>query len=134
MAFFIDTNIFVAALRGRAPQVQTRMMQEPPHEILVPHQVVAELRVGAAKSARPERHDRQVSLILQPFATVWPDDAAVEHYVEIRVELEKAGKLISEADLWIAAITRAADGTLVTNNTDEFARVSGLKLAEWLTN
>jgi len=132
MAFFIDTNIFVAALRGRAPQVQTRMMQEPPHEIQVPHQVVAELRVGAAKSARPEYHDQQVSLILAPFTTVWPDDAALEHYVEIRAELERAGKVISEADMWIAAITRAAGGTLVTHNTEEFVRVAGLKLEDWL--
>jgi tRNA(fMet)-specific endonuclease VapC len=132
MAFYIDTNIWVAALRGRAPHVMERMLRHDPREIVVPHQVVAELRVGAAKSARPEHHDRQVSLILQPFAIVWPDEAALACYVAIRAELEHAGRSISEADLWIAAMTRAADGVLVTHNTGEFQRVPGLKLEDWL--
>lgn len=132
MAFFIDTNIWVAALRGRAPQVKERMLLLPPGEILVPHQVLAELRVGTAKCARPEYQDRQVSLILSPFAIVWPDGAALDHYVAIRVELEKAGERSSEPDLWIAAIARAAAGTLVTHNTAEFSRVSGLKLEDWM--
>ena len=133
MAFYIDTNIWVAALRGRAPQVMERMLRHDPREIVVPHQVLAELRVGAGKSARPEHHDRQVSLILEPFATVWPNEAALACYVEIRMELERAGRSISEADLWIAAMTRAADGVLVTHNTSEFQRVPGLKLEDWLS-
>lgn len=99
----------------------------------MPFQVLAELKLGAAKSARPEHHARQVAVILNPFEVVWPDTAAVEHYVEIRAELEKAGTVISEADLWIAAIKRAAGGTLVTNNTDEFSRVAGLPLENRLT-
>ena len=45
--------------------------------------------------------------IFRPFAIAWPDIAAVEHYVDIRGTLEKAGKVISQHDLWIAAITRA---------------------------
>lgn len=132
MAFFIDTNIFVAALRGRAPEVREQIMRLPPEEIRVPHVVLAELRVGAAKSARPDHHNRLVSTILQPFAVVWPDDEALAQYVEIRVALEKSGQPISEPDLWIAAITRAADGTLVTHNTSEFERVPDLKLANWM--
>jgi len=98
----------------------------------VPHQVEAELRVGASKSTRPEFHDRQVSIILKPFATIWPTYAALEHYVAIRTAWEASGSIISEPDLWIAAITRAADGVLVTHNTGEFARVPGLKLDDWL--
>jgi tRNA(fMet)-specific endonuclease VapC len=132
MAFFIDTNIFVAALRGRAPEVREQIMRLPPEEIRVPHVVLAELRVGAAKSARPDHHNRLVSTILQPFAVVWPDDEALAQYVEIRVALEKTGQPISEPDLWIAAITRAASGTLVTHNTSEFERVPNLKLANWM--
>ena len=70
--------------------------------------------------------------ILQPFAIAWPDIAAVEHYVDIRSTLEESGSLISQPDLWIAAITRAAGGILVTNNSQEFSRVPGLMLEDWL--
>ncbi len=132
MARFIDTNIFVACLRGRAEPIREKFLQHPPGEILVPFQVLAELKLGAAKSARPEHHARQVDQILQPFAIAWPDTAAVEHYVDIRSTLERAGSIISQPDLWIAAITRAAGGILVTHNSDEFLRVPGLMLEDWL--
>lgn len=132
MARYIDTNIFVACLRGRAAHVRDRFLQHPPGEILVPFQVLAELKLGAAKSARPEHHARQVDNILRPFAVAWPDIATVEHYVDIRSSLERAGTIISQPNLWIAAITRAAGGILVTHNTDEFSRVSGLMLEDWL--
>lgn len=132
MARFIDTNIFVACLRGRADHLREIFLRHPPGEILVPFQVMAELKLGAAKSARPEHHALQVDNILQPFAIAWPGIAALEHYVDIRRTLEKAGTLISQPDLWIAAITRAAGGILVTNNSDEFSRVPGLMHEDWL--
>ena len=67
--------------------------------------------------------------------TEWPSlstQTAPEHYVDIRANLERLGTIIGEADLWIAAVTRAADGILVTHNTGEFARVPGLRLEDWL--
>ncbi len=132
MARFIDTNCFVACLRGKADHVRKRFLLHPPGEILVPFQVLAELKLGAAKSARPEHHALQVDNILRPFPIAWPDIAAVEHYVDIRSTLEKAGTVISQPDLWIGAITRAAGGILVTNNTDEFSRIPGMMLEDWL--
>ena len=132
MAWFIDTNIFVAALRGKAPQVKAKFLQYSPRDIFLPHQVLAELRLGAAKSTRREHNDRQVTLMLRPFGIVWPDLISLAHYVDIRATLELAGACISESDLWIAAITRAAGGTLVTHNVSEFARVPGLLIEDWL--
>ncbi len=132
MARFSNTNIFVACLRGRADPVLQKFPRYPPTEILVPFQVLAELKLGAAKSARPGHRSLQVDNILRPFAIAWPDIAAVEHYVDVRSTLEKAGNVISQPDPWIAVITRAAGGILVTNNSDEFSRVPGLMLEDWL--
>lgn len=57
---------------------------------------------------------------------------ALEHYVDIRVALERTGRPIGEADLWIAAMTQAAGATLVTHNTSEFARVPKLRIEDWI--
>jgi tRNA(fMet)-specific endonuclease VapC len=40
--------------------------------------------------------------------------------------------MIGANDLFIAAHARALDLTLVTNNTEEFGRVSDLKIENWI--
>jgi predicted nucleic acid-binding protein len=47
---------------------------------------------------------------------------------QIRVDLEKVGKLIGPHDLLIAAHAIAMDAALVTANVREFKRVKGLQV------
>ena len=94
-------------------------------------QALAELRVGAAKSAKPLENKAAVESFVKPFALLWPDESIVEHYVSIRSALEAVGQTISEADLWIAATARAHGDVVVTNNVREFQRVSGLVVEDW---
>jgi tRNA(fMet)-specific endonuclease VapC len=42
-----------------------------------------------------------------------------------------AGTPIGGNDLWIACHALAEGAVLVTNNTDEFARIEGLALENW---
>jgi tRNA(fMet)-specific endonuclease VapC len=58
------------------------------------------------------------------------DDAA-PHYAEIRADLKKRGLPIGANDLFIAAHARSLGLTLVTNNTAEFGRVTGLRVENW---
>jgi tRNA(fMet)-specific endonuclease VapC len=53
-------------------------------------------------------------------------------YAEIRARLEEAGKPIGPNDLLIAAHSLALDLTLVTANVDEFGRVPGPRVENWL--
>jgi predicted nucleic acid-binding protein len=53
MAYCLDTNTIVFCLRGKSPQAMTRLHAMPTSEVGVPMQVLAELRVGPAKSAKP---------------------------------------------------------------------------------
>jgi tRNA(fMet)-specific endonuclease VapC len=53
-------------------------------------------------------------------------------YGEIRAELETAGRPIGGNDLLIAAHSRALGATVVTANIQEFERVRGLKVENWL--
>jgi len=90
-----------------------------------------ELMYGAENSAQ-----RAAALeLLRGLAQVLPvldlPDTTAEAYGRIRAELERAGQMIGNNDLWIAAHARAAGLTLVTNNEREFRRVRGLKVENW---
>lgn len=74
----------------------------------------------------------KVEKFLQPFEIIPFEDQVSYQYSEIRSTLEKGGNIIGPNDLLIAAITKFHDQVLVTNNTDEFSRVSGLRLENWL--
>ena len=53
------------------------------------------------------------------------------HYATHFTRLREAGTPIGANDLWIAGHALAEDCTLVTNNTLEFVRVTGLLLENW---
>jgi len=52
-------------------------------------------------------------------------------YGNIRASLERTGNAIGFNDTIIAATVLAHNGTLVTNNSGEFSRISGLNLENW---
>jgi tRNA(fMet)-specific endonuclease VapC len=60
----------------------------------------------------------------------YPSEAAA-HYREIRAGLKTLGTPIGPNVLFIAAHARCLGLTLVTNNTREFGRVSGLRIENW---
>ena len=57
-------------------------------------------------------------------------EAAAEHYAKIRAMLSLRGEMIGANDLLIGC-PRSQGLTLVTNNTREFGRVSGLQPENW---
>jgi tRNA(fMet)-specific endonuclease VapC len=60
------------------------------------------------------------------------DVPADAEYGTIRSELEVSGTPIGSNDLLIAAHACAAGATIVTADADEFKRVRGLKVENWL--
>jgi tRNA(fMet)-specific endonuclease VapC len=61
------------------------------------------------------------------------DVPADAYYGAIRSDLEATGRVIGGNDMLIAAHARAIDATLVTANTNEFKRIRGLKVENWLS-
>jgi len=131
MAWFLDTNTCIAHLRGRHPQLSARWRQHRAEDLALPLTVYAELLVGAEKSSEPERVLRQIDALLAAHEIVEITEEVAEHYARIRADLERRGLVIGGNDLWIAATALAHGATLVTNNTDEFARIPGLALEDW---
>ena len=59
-------------------------------------------------------------------------NSAQIHFGQIRAELARAGTPIGPYDQMIAGHARAAGLVLVTNNVDEFKRVPGLRIENWV--
>jgi tRNA(fMet)-specific endonuclease VapC len=131
MIWFLDTNICIDYLRGRTTLLMDALRAFPPKSVRLPSVVAAELLYGAQRSSRPKQNLHQVRQFVAYFDIAAFDDRAAEQYADIRAALDKAGTPIGPNDLLIAAIVRAAGGTLVTANTREFKRVAGLKLETW---
>jgi tRNA(fMet)-specific endonuclease VapC len=60
------------------------------------------------------------------------DQAVLDKAAELYAGLRMRGQLIEDADLLIAAIALVHNMTLVTNNTAHFARITGLRVEDWL--
>jgi len=131
MIYLLDSNVWVAILRKKFPQVAARYGATNRADIRICSVVVAELRYGCAKSAKPVANRAILDALLAPVASLPYDDAATDHFVTIRCHLESLGQIIGPYDTQIAAIALANGCTLVTNNTAEFSRVPGLTLEDW---
>jgi tRNA(fMet)-specific endonuclease VapC len=131
MNWLLDTNACIRYLNGRAPGLKRRIDATNPSDILVCSVVKAEMYFGAHRSNNPNGALDNQRRFLSRFASLIFDDLAAEVYGRIRSTLATAGTPIGPNDLLIAAIAMANSVTLVTHNTGEFGRVTGLQLEDW---
>jgi len=131
MAWLLDTNAWIDYLKNSSSPVRARLAERMPEEIFVCAIVRAELLHGAMKYGVPERRSAIVHEVLAPYRSLPFDDSAADRYASIRHDLERAGRVIGPHDLLIAAICLASGCVLVSANTTEFQRVSGLTVQNW---
>jgi len=133
MAWLLDTNILIA-ISKRHPVLLPRLERIDSSVIVLSSVVLAEIEYGIAKSARQQTNRQIFDAITRSFTVHSFDLAAANRFGTLRAELEAQGRIIGPYDMLIAAHALALDCTLVTDNTREFERVSGLKVENWLTS
>ena len=127
----LDTNICIYIIKQKPPEVLKRFLEYQVGDITISAVTLAELRYGVAKSRYRGKNAKALDEFILPLVVLPFDEEATKSYGEIRAALEKAGTPIGSMDLMIAAHAVCLDMTLVTNNTREFKRVPGLKVADW---
>jgi len=132
MRWMLDTNTCIYIMKRRPPQVQGRLRRVAIGEVGISAIVLAELRFGIQKSRRREENAAALADFLHYCLMFdWPQDASGA-YAEIRDALEAQGTPIGSNDLLIAAHALHLGCTLVTNNVEEFTRVDGLLVDNWI--
>ena len=130
--YLIDTDTFIYIRNHRPPQVLERFRTMKAGSASISVVTYGELFRGCERSDFIQKNHEQLNQLIHsiPVQAMPIETGAI--YGKLRTDLEKSGNIIGANDLWIAAHAMALDFTLVTNNTNEFSRVDGLKIENWV--
>lgn len=129
--YMLDTNILSDLIKNPQGKAARRIASVGEDNICTSIIVAAELRYGCAKSGSM-RLLKAVEDVLGEIAVLPFDVPADAEYGGIRQALEAAGTPIGSNNFLIAAHACATGSTIVTANTDEFERIRGLNVENWL--
>jgi tRNA(fMet)-specific endonuclease VapC len=129
----LDTNICSYILKNRPPAVKLHFDTVGAVNLCLSSIVLAELYYGAARHPKGATIRREIDDFVSRLNILSWDEAAADHYGDIRANLEKAGTPVGAMDMLIAAHARSCKATLVTSNGREFDRIKGLTVEDWAT-
>jgi tRNA(fMet)-specific endonuclease VapC len=129
--YLLDSNILSDLVRHPTGTVARRIAELGENAVCTSIIVACELRFGAAKKSSPVLSSK-IEQMLASLEVLPLGVDADRYYAELRFHLEKNGTPIGPNDMLIAAHALSLGFTLVTDNMDEFARVPGLTVENWL--
>lgn len=124
--FVLDTSAYSAFNRGDG---RLKKWINADNEIFVPLVVVGELRAGFAVGTKTKQNEELLRRFLDSpgVSATTITDKTTSAYAGVFSELRKVGKPIGTNDIWIAAICKELDISLLTLDND-FSFVPGLEL------
>jgi len=131
MKYMLDTNICIHLMK-HTESVLEKFSKNNSDGLTISSITLAELEFGICNSASYDKNRTKLISFLPLVNVLSFDDTAAVEYGIIRANLQKKGTPIGQLDMLIAAHALSRDLTLVTNNTQEFERVEGLELEEWI--
>jgi tRNA(fMet)-specific endonuclease VapC len=128
----LDTNMISDLIKNPQGKAARRIARVGETNVCTSIIVAAELRYGCAKRGSA-RLLKAVEDLLGEIPVLPFDVPADAEYGGIRAKLEAAGRPIGANDILIAAHAYATGATIVTANIEEFKRIRGLKVENWLS-
>lgn len=131
MMYMLDTNVIIMAARHPDWPICEKVKKHLGKDLCISVVTYGELEYGIRKSSNPERNRSAITQILLGIRILDFDAKAAEHFGDIFADLENRHMRIGDRDTMIAAHARSLGYTVVTNNSDEFSRIKGLKIVDW---
>jgi tRNA(fMet)-specific endonuclease VapC len=130
--FLLDTNSVSDLMSNPRGPVAREIGRVGEERVCVSIIVSAELIYGS-EWKRSKALEHRMSEIMRTMRRILPfEQPADRKYGELRAHLRRAGRMIGPNDLLIAAHALALGAVLVTDNVEEFERVPGLVVENWL--
>ena len=135
MKYLLDTNVLSESVKTSPQKSVLKLTERHQHEIVTAAPVWHELFYDCQRlpvSRKRKILETFLLGVLKPNMTILPyDERAAEWHAKERARLTSLGQMPSFVDGQIAAIARVNSLTLVTRNTSDFKKFSGLKLENW---
>jgi tRNA(fMet)-specific endonuclease VapC len=125
--YCLDTNIVISLFAGDK-NILAKLV--PVNEVFISSTVLGELYYGTLKSVRIDDNLKRVNDFATGCTILTCDAETAEEYGRIKAELSRKGKMVPENDIWIAAVTRQYDLTIVTKD-EHFSFIENLKMTDW---
>jgi len=125
--YLLDTNI-VIALFGGEQSVVDKLATAP--EVFIPSIVLGELYYGVQRSTRVAQNHTRVDAFAAESVVLSCNANTALWYGLVKNDLRLKGRPIPENDVWIAALARQHDLTVVSRD-GHFAEVPDLEIVAW---
>ena len=133
MTYLLDSDTCIHLLK-RNQRVRDRAAALPVGAGRISEITLAELWYGAKASQQPTTNLQLVGELLNSMGLLLlPISPYISRFADEKARLRSTGQLIPDFDLLIGCTALAGDFVLVTGNTRHFARLPGIRLADWTT-
>jgi len=131
--FMLDTNMCIFIIKKKHENVIKQLKKNRKKGLFISSITLAEMEFGIENAEQEYKARNRIALM--EFLAIMEikhfDDNAAREYGILKKELKDKNCVIGPFDMLIGAHAKSLQMTLVTNNTREFARISGLKLEDW---
>lgn len=122
----LDTNVLVRLFNGDKKIIDYLSKQ---NDIRLSSISLGELLFGAEKSRRTEENKNKAIAFFSRYNLYETSKEVAAEYGKIKSALLKAGNPIPENDLWLAAVAKANDFAIVTQDK-HFKKITDLSIIE----
>jgi tRNA(fMet)-specific endonuclease VapC len=122
----LDTSFVIHILQGDDVAVELYKSLE---EVYVPVIVIGELLYGVNKSAKNKQvsNREEINEAIETLPVLGVDEETASIYADVKYSLFKAGYTLPENDIWISAIAKQNDLSVVTYDL-HFEHVEGVSV------
>ena len=127
--YLIDTDICIFYIKGKF-DLKRIFEKVDPDNCFISEITLAELKFGVENSEKKDKNQIALDYFLKGVKIV-PIFHSLDLYAKEKARLRKAGTPVDDFDILIGVTSVTHNLIMVTNNTNEFKRIKGIKLEDW---
>jgi len=130
--YMLDTDICIYIINKRTENVLRQLQEKKGDGLFISTITLSELEFGIENSGYKEKNRMALLGFLAIMDIKRFDENAAREYGIVKKDLKNKGCLIGPMDILIGAHAKSQNMILVTNNADEFSRIKGLVVENWV--